>query len=203
MIRRIPFRQRLAGLPKRWLAFTWLVVVWVALWGELSLANVLGGAAVAIIIGLVFPLPPLPATPRFRLWSIVVLAAVFVRDLTVASFQVALLAWRPGPPFKVSVVRTNVATTSEATLTLVAEMTSLVPGTIVLETNSASRTMYLHCLDVSTPEEVEDIRVMVASLDQRVRAAFSAPTASASTTSAPTTSAPTTGAPQPPEEDAR
>ena len=175
MTERIPLRARLVSLPQRWLAFTVLVVVWVALWGDLSVANVLGGAAVAIIIGLVFPLPPLPATPRFRPWHILVLGVVFVRDLTVASFQLAWLAWRPGPPPEVAVVRTDVATTSEATLTLVAEMTSLVPGTIVLETNAANRVMYLHCLDVSTPEQIEGVRRMVAALDERVRSAFGAP----------------------------
>lgn len=175
MSRRIPLRKRLTGLPKRWLAFSWLVVVWVALWGDISLANILGGAAVALLVGLTFPLPPLPASPRFRPWRIVVLSAVFVRDLTVASFHVAWLAWRPGPPPGVAVVRTNVATTSEATLTLVAEMTSLVPGTLVLETNSANRRMYLHCLDIETDEQIEDIRHMVTALDERVRAAFSVP----------------------------
>lgn len=167
--------QRLISLPKRWLAFSWLVVVWVTLWGDISLANILGGAAVALLVGLAFPLPPLPASPRFRPGGILVLAAVFIWDLTVASFHVAWLAWRPGPLPGVAVVRTDVATTSEATLTLVAEMTSLVPGTLVLETDSTNRRMYLHCLDIDTPEQIEDIRHMVTALDERVRAAFGAP----------------------------
>lgn len=170
-----PLTQRLKDLPRRWLAFSWLIIVWVALWGDLSVANLLGGAAVALIVGLMFPLPPLPTSPKVRPWRVLVLAGVFLRDLVVASFHIAWLAWKPGTP-KAAVVRTEVATTSEATLTLVAEMTNLVPGTIVLETNSRDRTMYLHCLDINTPEDIEGIRTMVTDLDARVRAAFSAPT---------------------------
>ena len=33
----------------------WLVVVWIFLWGDLSLANVLGGAAVAVALLVAFP----------------------------------------------------------------------------------------------------------------------------------------------------
>lgn len=164
-------RRRALGLARRWPLFVWLMVVWVALWGSPSPANLLGGAAVALAVGVTFPLPPLPTVLRLRPWPLFVLVVRFLADLVVSSFEVAALAWRPRRP-GVAVVRTQVATTSEAVLTMVGELTSLVPGTIVLETDSANRAIYLHCLGTDTMQDVETVRRRVRRVDQRVRDAF-------------------------------
>ena len=43
-----------------------LTVVWVLLWDEVSLFLVLTGVGLAVLVGLVFPLPPIDLHGRFR-----------------------------------------------------------------------------------------------------------------------------------------
>lgn len=169
-------RDLIRRYRRRWPVFVWLILVWVALWGTPSLANILGGAAVAIAVGLVFPLPPLPTVLRLRPLKLLSVAGHFAFDLVVASFQVAWLAWRPGPPPGVAVIRVEVATSSEATMTLVAELTSLVPGSIVLETDAVNRSLYLHVLGTDTEQDLTELRERVQIMDRRVRKAFGAHT---------------------------
>ena len=42
----------------------WLVVVWILLWGTWSWANLLSGLAVALVVMLVLPLPPVVGGTR-------------------------------------------------------------------------------------------------------------------------------------------
>lgn len=159
-------------LRRQWPLMVWLVIVWVALWGDISFANILGGLAIAIMLGLTFPMPVFPARLRVRPWPLIVLLAVFWWDLVRASFEVAWLAWRPGPPATVAVLKIPMSTGSEAVLTVVAEFTSLVPGSIVLETDATHRVMYVHTLGLDNAEDFQRFRDITWALEKRVIAAF-------------------------------
>ena len=58
-----PARYRSLQLPM----LAWLTVVWVALWGDVSVWTVAGGLVVGTIGCLVFPLPPLRLDVRIRI----------------------------------------------------------------------------------------------------------------------------------------
>ena len=73
----------------------WLTLVWVLLWSDVTLANVLAGVAVGAAVTTVFHLNPVPFAPRLRPWGFVVLVVYFFKDLLLASVQVAALALRP------------------------------------------------------------------------------------------------------------
>lgn len=161
----------------------WLVIVWVALWGDLSVANVLGGLAIAIVLGLAFPMPVFPARLRLRPWPLVVLLAVFAWDLVRASAEVAWLAWRPGVRPAVAVLQVPLTSDSEAVLAVVAELTSLVPGSIVLELDSgrgrqgepnAIPCMYVHTVGLDGEDAYAAFRRETLDLERRVVAAFGA-----------------------------
>ena len=94
--RRRPARV-LRRLGSQWHALVLLTVVWVLLWGDLSWANVIAGALIAVGVVTMFPLPAIDMQGTVRPWRTVVLAARFVSDLFVASFEVAWKAVRPGP----------------------------------------------------------------------------------------------------------
>lgn len=167
-----PLRRR-AVIRRQWPLMVWLVFVWVALWGDLSAANVLGGLALALIIRLAFPMPVFPAQFRLRPLALGILLGRFTWDLVIASFNVAWLAFRPGPVPAVAVLRVPVRSRSEAVLTVVAELTCLVPGSVVLETHPAQRVMYVHTLGLSTEADFEKFRQDTLALEQRVIRAFS------------------------------
>ena len=158
-----PSRFRLLQLS----VLLWLTVVWVLLWGSVSPITVVGGFLVAVIACLVFPLPPLRLSMRLRPLPLLVLVVRFAADVVVSSIQVARVVLRPSRPLRNAVVEVNLRTPSDLVLTVVAEMTCLIPGSLVVEARRATHTLYLHVLDVGDEEGVERFRQGV--LDQETR----------------------------------
>lgn len=148
-------------------ALIWLVIVWMSLWGEVSVANAVGGLLVAASVSLVFPLPPLRIHLRIRPVALAWLALRFLYDVVVASVQVAWITLTVRE-LRNAVVEVSLRTLSDLVLTLVAEMTSLVPGSVVIETRRSSHTLFLHVLGVKDAEGVEAAREHVLATERRV-----------------------------------
>lgn len=132
----------------QWGGVAWLAVVWVLLWGDLSFANVAGGALLGAFIMRVFPLPPLEFHGRVRSWYFFLMVALFLRDVFRASFQVAFLALRWWHRPRSAVVRVQLRSRSDLYLSMTAEMSTLVPGSLVIEAHRLTSTLYLHVLDI-------------------------------------------------------
>jgi multicomponent Na+:H+ antiporter subunit E len=134
----------------------WLVVVWVALWGDLSAANVVSGLAVGTLLILVFP----DAGPRrlglFRPWPALVFLAYFLVKLVEANLIVAWEVVIPSKRINQGIVAVPVLGVSDAVVTLVANAISLTPGTLTLEVRSNPTTLYVHVLHLRTIEQVRE-----------------------------------------------
>lgn len=154
--RRFPWKTALA-----------LTAVWVMLWGEVSVANVASGLVVSALIFAVFPLPPIAYSGRLRPMGLLRLIGRFALDLVVASCQVAVLAVRPGPPPRSAVIQVDLRSRSDLYLTLTAELLTLLPGSIVIESRRSTSTLFVHVLDVNDEADVE--RARRQSLDQEAR----------------------------------
>ena len=160
----------------QWPVALWLTVVWVALWGDLSLANVLAGLAIGIAVVLVFPLPPLRMRLRIRPLWLLWLIAHFLWDVVVASYQVAVKTLDFRHHVRNAVIEVDLRTHSDFVLTVVAEMVSLVPGSLVVEARASTHTLFLHVLDVGDKAGVEAFRQQVFALERRVVLALGADT---------------------------
>jgi multicomponent Na+:H+ antiporter subunit E len=123
-----------------------LTGVWMLLWDQVSLFLVLTGLLVALLVGLVFPLPPIDLHGRFRPLQGLRLVARLLVDASRASVDVVRLAFRFGTVPRSSIIRVQLRSRSDLYLTVTAEQVSLVPGTIVLEVHRATSTLYLHVL---------------------------------------------------------
>lgn len=145
----------------------WLTLVWIALWRDLSVANVLGGLLVALAVSLVFPLPRLRVGGRVHPWHLFILLARFLYDVVVASFQVALLTLQFGRRPRSAVIEVNLRSDSDLVLTLVAELSSLVPGTLAVEARRHTHTLYLHILDLGN-SSTDDFREKALEEEARV-----------------------------------
>jgi multicomponent Na+:H+ antiporter subunit E len=157
------------------IAWVWLTAAWVVMWGTLSFANVLGGMVVGAVLLTVLRMPPISVGVRLHPLPALVLLARFVVDVVVASFHVAWLAVRPGPVPRASVITTELHTRNELFATLVAEIMSLVPGSLVIDLDPGSGRLSMHVLDVATPEQADAFRARVLAQERRVLAALSAP----------------------------
>lgn len=150
----------------------WLTVVWILLWGNVSVANIVGGLAVGILIMVLLPLPRVPVEGRIHLWSIVKLAGLVIYYAAQSSVQVAWLAVRPGPPPLTGVLRCQLAIKSDLVLTLCIDVLNLIPGTMVLEIDQIRRRVYVHVLDVSTDKAVDQFYRTVRQLERLFIASF-------------------------------
>lgn len=152
----------------QWLPLTWLTLVWVLLWGTVSVANVLSGAGLALLILMVFPLPRTNVRVVVRPAAFLVLFTRFVADLVRASVQVAWVALRPGPPPRGMVVDMRLRGSDELLQTITAEMVALVPGSVVVDLEPGAQRLTLHVFNASTREEAERTRRRVLRQEARV-----------------------------------
>jgi multicomponent Na+:H+ antiporter subunit E len=145
-----------------------LVALWVLLWGVFSWANLISGLLVSAVVLTVFPLPPVTFAGRPRPVALVRFALRFLADLVRASAQLSWLAFRVGRQPRSAIVRVPLRVHSELFLTLTGEAVSLVPGSLVVDTDQASTTLYIHVIGVSDRAEVERFRRTVYEVEARI-----------------------------------
>ncbi|QCW49994.1 Na+/H+ antiporter subunit E [Nocardioides dongxiaopingii] len=169
-------RRRVSQRARRhvqWPMVLWLTLVWWVLWGTWSAMSLVGGVLVATAALLLFPLPPLDLDVRVRPIGTLVLVGRFLVDVVTASLQVAWTVLRPPRDLRNALVRVPLRSESDLVLVMVAELVSLVPGTVVVEVHRSSFTLYLHVLDVREPADVEPVRERVWAQEARVLRALS------------------------------
>ncbi len=157
----------------QWWSVLWLTGVWVALWGRLSVGNVLAGVVVGTVVTTTLRMTPMDFHGRVHLWGLVRLLSRFVLDLVRGSLEVATIALRLGYVPTGAVIGVRLRSHSDLYLTLTAELCSLVPGTVVVDAHRLTGTLYLHVLDVthggkSTADGVENARAQVLAQEERV-----------------------------------
>lgn len=156
--RRISLRQELPLL-------VWLVIVWGALWQDFSPGNLLFGALLAVLVARMFYLPPVEVSGRFNILHAVPFALRFLGRVAAASVQVMYLAAVRGPRVISSVVAVPLRSHQDLMVTATGHVISLIPGSLVVEVDRSTSTLYLHGLNVSSPEEVENLRREVRSIE--------------------------------------
>ena len=71
-----------------------------------------------------------------------------------------------------AVIEVDLRTSSDVILTVVAEMVSLVPGSLVVEARRSTHSLFLHVLDARDQAGVDRMRAEVLALERRVVLAF-------------------------------
>ncbi len=147
-----------------------LVLVWMALWGSASLIVILLGALVSAAILLLFPLPTMYFRFGLHPWRTLVLIGRFLWDVVVASLHVGWLAVRPRLPAS-TVTRVRLASDSDLLEALTGMAVSLVPGSLIIDADSDTRTLTIHVLDAEQ-QSVEDFADQVLAQEHRIRRAL-------------------------------
>ncbi|MGC5333634.1 Na+/H+ antiporter subunit E [Micromonospora sp. DT62] len=169
-----PPLTRTALRRNRIVAVTGLTAVWVLLWGTLSWANLISGLVLSTLLLAVFPLPPVTFAGRIRPVPLARFWARFLRDLVVASAQIAWLALSGKPPLS-AIIAVPLRVNTDLNLTLTAEALSLVPGSLIIEADRTTGTLYVHVIGVRSRDEVERFRRGVLELEARIVAAIGSP----------------------------
>ncbi len=132
----------------------WLVAVWVALWEEVSPANVLSGLVVAVAVLTLFPPGARRRSGRVRPVPALRFLAYFAWKLVEAS---AIVAWEVVTPrnrINEGIVAIPIRGVSDVVITVVANAISLTPGTLTLEARRSPAVLYVHVLHLHDVEAV-------------------------------------------------
>ena len=152
----------------RWPMTLWLTALWVLLWGDLTVANVLAGVVIAVILLMVAPMPAAGYAGRISITGVVWLLARFIVDVVLASVEVSKMALHPLRPPEGGIIRVRLRSESDVILTMTGVFTSLVPGSIIVEAHRLTGTLYVHVLDLPTSGGAEAFRQQVLLQERRL-----------------------------------
>lgn len=157
----------MSGLPiLRWI---WLVVAWVALWGDPTPANAVAGTAVATGLLLLFP-PGRRPLVAVRPLAALRFAGWFSWKLVEASAVVAWEVVTPRNRIREGVIAVPLRGVAPGLTTLVANAITLTPGTLTLEVRTGPPTvLYVHVLHL---RDVDAARREVRHLEALAIRAF-------------------------------
>ena len=150
----------------------WLAVVYTALWGNASVANLLAGLVVGILIMVLLPLPRVPVNGGLRVLPLLELIMLTAYYAIESSVQIAWFAVRPAGAPVSGVLRVRLAIDSDLVLVLCADVLNLIPGTMVLELDRVAGVAWVHVLDVGSDDAVEKFYYITRRLEGLLIRAF-------------------------------
>lgn len=148
-----------------------LTIVWLCLVGEISLVTVVGGFVIAWLVTIVFPMSPVHYYGRPRPWGIVKLVAALVWELATSSWRLARAAFS-GRTIRPGILRVDLRVKSDLYQVNIAELVSIVPGTIVVDARRKTRVLYLHVFDLTEPNGPQTVREETGRVERRLVRAF-------------------------------
>ncbi len=167
-LRQSRLRRAMAAVWRQLPFFVWLIALWMLLWGQFTWLAFFTGLVTAIVVTRVFRLPPVELSGRVNLWW----GFVFVVEFLVAVVQGSLtVAWhvldfrhRPGT----AIIAVPLVTDDDLIMTHVGVTASLIPGSLIVETDRDRRILYLHVIGVRGDADVEKQRASVHHWEERI-----------------------------------
>ena len=146
------------------MAFQLLVNFFVAIvWMFISVSFTASTFVVGFIIGTILLWIMKRFLPgRFymsRVWSVIKLTALFFKELFMANIQVFVLIVQPKMPIKPAIFAYPTILEKDWEITLLANLITLTPGTLVIDVSEDSRTLYIHAINYDDAEgAIESIK---------------------------------------------
>jgi multicomponent Na+:H+ antiporter subunit E len=137
--------------------FAWkvfLAFVWASATGQFSVTNLMVGYALGFAVLWFSRFAVGPARHFRRAWNLLSLLLYFLKELAIANFRVAYDVVTPTFRMKPAIVGIPLDATSDAEITLLANMLTMTPGTLTLDVSPDRRTLYIHAMFVSDAEAV-------------------------------------------------
>ena len=135
---------------------------------EIGLEVVLTGLVATIFVTRIFRLPPVELSGRVNVWygAIFVLAflGALVRGSLIVAAQVLDFRRQPGT----AIIAVPMITDDDLIMTHTGVTASLIPGSLIVETDRDRRILYLHVIGVRNARDVERQRASVQTWERRI-----------------------------------
>ena len=125
-----------------------LIGLWCLLWGDLSVANVISGGAVAALLMVAYPtgVRPVHGMSGVRPVALVRLVVYVLYEFAVSNALVARAVLSRESKMRTGIVACPLRTTSESMITFLANVLALSPGTLPVEVSLDPPVIHLHVL---------------------------------------------------------
>lgn len=153
----------------------WLILVWLLLWGELSVLVAVGGVVVAILTVVVARLPLVPVVSRLRPRAFAVAVAAFVWDLISSAVLLGWHAIRHGRHTSAALIAVPVQEESDVLFVLTSNVVSLTPGSVTVEIDRPRGMLFVHALPAAHRQGIEEQRRRVLRTEGRLIRAVGSP----------------------------
>ncbi|WP_442574348.1 Na+/H+ antiporter subunit E [Microbacterium sp. F51-2R] len=162
-------RRRVATQLWRQLPFfVWLVALWMLLWGQFTVTAFVTGVVAAVFVTRIFRLPPVELSGRVNLWwglvFVVEFALALIRGSILVALQVLDFRRLPGT----AIIAVPLRTDDDLIMTHTGVTASLIPGSLIVDTDRDRRILYLHIIGVSSDRDVEKQRESVLHWEERI-----------------------------------
>ncbi|MEU1691360.1 Na+/H+ antiporter subunit E [Streptomyces hirsutus] len=146
----------------------WLWLLWILLWGSVGPVVLVGGLLVAAAVVGSFFLPPVLPGAVPRPLAIGRLLVDLLKDLVGSGVTVAWQVLRYGGKTSTAIVEVPLHVDSDLLITAVAELTTIAPGTLVVEIDRRRQRLYVHALPVRDETDLARRRKAVQTVERRV-----------------------------------
>jgi multicomponent Na+:H+ antiporter subunit E len=88
-----------------------------------------------------------------RVWAVIKLISLFLKELVMANIQVLFLIIQPKMPIKPAIFALPTVLEKDWEITLLSNLITLTPGTLVIDISPDSKTLYIHALHYDDADE--------------------------------------------------
>ncbi|MGF2949425.1 Na+/H+ antiporter subunit E [Microbacterium alcoholitolerans] len=153
----------------------WLVLLWMLLWHQFTPLAVVTGLVVAVFVTRVFRLPTVELVGRVNLWYTLVFVVLFLGSVVAGAVSVTIQVFdfrrQPGA----AIIAIPLRYADDIVTTHVAITASLIPGSLVVESDRDRRILYLHVIGVHNRADVDAFREGVLRWERRIVRAVGSP----------------------------
>lgn len=153
----------------------WLILIWMLLWHQFTPLALVTGILVAIFVTRVFRLPTVELVGRINVWYSLVFIVRFLGAVVLGAMSVAIQVFdfrrQPGA----AIVEIPLRYADDIVTTHVAVTASLIPGSLVVESDRDRRILYLHVIGVRSRADVDAFRDAVLRWERRIVRAVGTP----------------------------
>lgn len=149
-----------------------LLVIWILLWGELSVGNVVSGVLAAVVVLVVFPGDKPDTTTRYAFYVLPFfkLVAYMVWQLIRSNILLTTEAFSRTARLHTAVIAVDLKTPSPPLITAVANLMALNPSTLAIDIDPPAGVIYVHVFYLG--DNLETMRVDVNRLQELIIRAF-------------------------------
>ena len=146
----------------------WLVGLWMLLWQQFTWLAFITGLIVAVFVTRVFRLPTVSLGCRLNLWHSLVFIVRFLIAVVQGSILVTMQVWNFRRQPGAAIIGVPLKYSDDLIMTHVSITASLIPGSLVVDSDRGRGILYLHVIGTDNNEDVEKVRQGILSWERRI-----------------------------------